>query len=211
MQVPVHDTAGQVIEQAEISDELFAVPFRNAVVHQTMVSQLANRRLGTASSKTRGMVSGTTRKPYRQKHTGMARRGSVKSPLLRGGGVTFGPHPHSYNQRIPKKMRRLALKCVLSAKAQEGQLVVVKELELENPNTRQMAEVLKALKANASTLIITEQAEENIIKSARNIKGARTLPVALLNVLDLLSYKSLVMTLPAVRKAEQIWAAKAAA
>lgn len=210
MQVPVHDTAGQVIEQAEISDELFAVPFRNAVVHQTMVSQLANRRLGTASSKTRGMVSGTTRKPYRQKHTGMARRGTVKSPLLRGGGVTFGPHPHSYNQRIPKKMRRLALKCVLSAKAQEGQLVVVKELALENPNTRQMAEVLKALKANASTLIITEQAEENIIKSARNIKGARTLPVALLNVLDLLSYKSLVMTLPAVRKAEQIWAAKAA-
>jgi large subunit ribosomal protein L4 len=124
--------------------------------------------------------------------------------------VTFGPHPHSYNQRIPKKMRRLALKCVLSAKAQEGQLVVVKELALENPNTRQMAEVLKALKTNASTLIITEQAEGNIIKSARNIKGARTLPVALLNVLDLLSYKSLVMTLPAVRKAEQIWAAKAA-
>ena len=210
MQVPVHDTAGQIVEQAEISDELFAVPFRNAVVHQTMVWQLANRRLGTASSKTRGMVSGTTRKPYRQKHTGMARRGTVKSPLLRGGGVVFGPHPHSYNQRIPKKMRRLALKCVLSAKAQEGQLVVVKELELENPNTRQMAAVLKALNANASTLIVTEQAEGNIIKSARNIKGARTLPVALLNVLDILSYKSLVITLPAVRKAEQIWAAKAA-
>src|SRR3989304_2550415 len=112
MQISVRDITGQVVEEAEISDDLFAVPFNSNVVHQAMVRQLANRRSGTASTKTRGMVSGTTRKPYRQKHTGMARRGSVKSPLLRGGGITFGPHPRSYRQRMPKKMRRLALKCM---------------------------------------------------------------------------------------------------
>ena len=205
MQVPVHDTSGQVVDQTEISDKLFAVPFNNAVVHQAMVRQQANLRLGTASTKTRGMISGSTRKPFRQKHTGWARRGTRKSPLLRGGGVTFGPSPRSYRQRMPKKMRRLALRCLLSAKAQEGQLVVVDHLELEGPSTKQMRGVLAALNTTSSALIVTAEPEQKVVKSARNLQGIRTLPVALLNVLDLLSFKSLVMTLPAVRKAEEIW------
>ena len=206
MQVPVHDTSGQVVDQTEISDKLFAVPFNNAVVHQAMVRQQANLRLGTASTKTRGMISGSTRKPFRQKHTGWARRGTRKSPLLRGGGITFGPRPRSYRQRMPKKMRRLALRCLLSAKAQEGQLVVIDALEIEHPSTKQMREVLTALNATASALVVTAEAEQKVIKSARNLQGVRSLPVALLSVLDLLSYKSLVITLPAVRKAEEIWA-----
>lgn len=210
MQISVRDISGQVVEEAEISDDLFSVPFNSAVVHQAMVRQLANSRLGTASTKTRGMVSGTTRKPFRQKHTGMARRGSVKSPLLRGGGIVFGPHPRSYHQRMPKKMRRLALKCMLSAKARDGQLFVLKDIDLEHPNTKQIVEALAALNAASSALIVTEEVKEQVVKSARNVPGARTLPVSLLNVVDLLSFKALVMTLPAVRKAEEIWATKAA-
>ena len=206
MQVPVYDTSGQIVDQAEISDELFAVPFNEAVVHQAMVRQQANRRVGTSSTKTRGMVCGSTRKLYRQKHTGWARRGGRRSPLLRGGGIVFGPHPRSYKQSMPKKMRRLALKCMLSSKAQEGQLIVLNQLELERPNTRHMKDVLEAVKAAPSALVVTPEVNEGVVRSARNLQRTRTLLVSQLNVLDLLSFKSLVMTLPAIRRAEQIWA-----
>src|SRR4030042_6506368 len=111
MQFSVHDTSGQVVDHIEIEDNIFAIPFNEAVVHQAMVRQLANARQGTADTKTRGEVPGSTRKVYRQKHTGRARRGNIRSTLLRGGGVVFGPHPRSYRQRMPKKMRRLAVKC----------------------------------------------------------------------------------------------------
>jgi large subunit ribosomal protein L4 len=205
MEVPVYDTLGQVVEQAEISDELFAVPFNESVVHQAVVRQQANVRAGTAATKTRGMITGSTRKPFRQKHTGWARRGTRKSPLLRGGGVVFGPQPRSYRQRMPKKMRRLALKCVLSAKAQEGQLLVLSGFDLEQPSTKGMSRVLEALEAGSSTLVVTPEVEQAVVKSARNLKRTRTLPVSQLNVLDILSFRSLVMTLPAVRKAEEIW------
>ena len=208
MQVPVRNTSGEIIDHIEISDEIFALPFNEAVVHQAMVRQLANAHLGTADTKTRGEVSGSTRKPYAQKHTGRARRGSIKSPLLVGGGVVFGPHPRSYRQRMPKKMRRLALKCLLSAKARDGKLVVVNQLGLEKPGTKDMLGVLKALGADSSILIVTLEPEVNIIKSARNLQKVKTLPVALLNVLDLLTYKFLIMTVGGMRKVEQIWGKK---
>jgi len=208
MQVPVRNTSGEIVDHIEISDEIFAISFNEAVVDQAMVRQLANARLGTADTKTRGEVSGSTRKPYPQKHTGRARRGSIKSPLLVGGGVVFGPHPRSYRQRMPKKMRRLALKCLLSAKARDGKLVVVNQLGLEKPGTKDMLGVLKVLGADSSALIVTPEPEVNIIKSARNLQKVKTLPVALLNVLDLLSYKFLIMTVEGMRKVEQIWGKK---
>ena len=205
MQLPVHDALGEVVNHIEIEDNIFAVPFNQAVVHQAMVRQLANARLGTADTKTRGEVSGSTRKLYRQKHTGWARRGVRRSPLLRGGGVTFGPHPRGYRQRMPRKMRRLALRCVLSAKASSGEMVVVEQFELKKPRTAEMARILKALGADSSVLIVTAEPEVDIIKSTRNLPKTKTLPAALLNVVDLLSCKFLVITVGGLRRAEQIW------
>jgi large subunit ribosomal protein L4 len=205
VQVPVYSLNGEVVDQMELSQAIFALPFNEAVVHQAMTRQLASRRQGTASTKTRGEVSGSTRKLYAQKHTGRARRGDVKSPLLRGGGVVFGPKPRTYRQSMPKKMRKLALKCLLSAKAREGNIKLVQELDFEEPKTRDVINVLSSLGIDSPTLIITAQSTPNVVKSAANLPEVKVLPAALINVLDLLSYKMLVATVPAIRNIEQIW------
>lgn len=205
MQFSVHDISGQVIRNIEIDDYIFAVSFNEAVVHQAMVRQLANARVGSSDTLTRGTVTGSTRKPFRQKHTGMARRGSRKSPLLRGGGIVFGPHPRSYRQSMPKKMRRLALRCVLSEKLSSGDIVVLDRLELAQPKTTEIAKVLKSLGVESSALLVTSEADTNVIKAARNLPKIGTLPAALLNVVDILSHKSLVITEDGLRKAEGIW------
>ena len=205
MQVPVYSLAGEVVKHIEISDEVFAVPFHQAVVHQAMVRQRANARQGTASTKTRSEVSGSSRKLFRQKHTGLARAGSRRSPLRRGGGVTFGPKPRSYRQAMSKKMRRLALRCVLSAKAGDGELKVLEQLELPEPKTKQMIQILAALGVDSSALVVTSEPEDNVVKSARNLAGIKTIPANLLNVGDIISYKMLLMTEAAVRRAEQLW------
>ncbi len=205
MQIPVHNLAGEQVKRIEISDQVFAVPFNQAVVHQAMVRQQANAHQGTASTKTRGEVSGSTRKLFRQKHTGRARAGSRKSPLRRGGGITFGPKPRSYRQAMPKKMRQLALRCVLSAKAEDGELMVLEQPEFSEPKTKEMARILATLGVNSSALIVTDEPEENVVKSARNLARVKTLPANLLNVVDILSCKMLLMTEAAVRKAEQLW------
>lgn len=203
--MPVYGLNGEVIEQIELSEAVFALPFNEAVVHQAMVRQLANRRQGTASTKTRGEVGGSTRKLYPQKHTGRARRGDIKSPLLRGGGVVFGPKPRSYRQLMPKKMRRLALKCLLSAKVREGDMKLVQGLNFEEPKTKDMVNVLSSLGVDSSALIVTANSTVNVVKSAANLPDVKVLPSALINVLDLLSYKTLVATVPAIRNIEQIW------
>ena len=203
--MPVYSLNGEVVDQRELSQAIFGLPFNEAVVHQAMVRQLANRRQGTASAKTRGEVRGSTRKLYRQKHTGRARRGDVKSPLLRGGGVVFGPKPRTYRQAMPKKMRNLALKCLLSAKAREGNIKLVQELDFEEPKTKGMTNVLSSLGIDSSTLILTAQSTPNVVKSAANLAEVKVLPSNLINVLDLLSYKVLVATVPAIRNIEQIW------
>ena len=203
--MPVYSLKGEVVEQIELNPAIFAIPFNEAVVHQAMVRQLANGRQGTASTKTRGEVSGSTRKLYPQKHTGRARRGDIKSPLLRGGGVVFGPKPRSYRQSMPKKMRKLALKCLLSAKFREGNMRLVQELDFEEPKTKDMINVLSSLGIDSSALILTAQSTPNVIKSAANLPEVKVLSSALINVLDLLSYKMLVVTVPAVRNIEQIW------
>jgi large subunit ribosomal protein L4 len=205
VQVPVHNISGEIIEQIEINDAVFGVPFNEAVVHQALVRQLANARVGTANTKTRGEVAGSTRKIYRQKGTGRARQGSIRAPHRRGGGVVFGPKPRSFRQDMPKKMRRLALRCVLSSKAAEGDLRVVDKLELEKPSTKEMAKILNNLKVDASALVVIEEPKDNVSLSARNLPKIKAVTAPVLNVADLLSHQVLVMTVPAVRQAENLW------
>jgi large subunit ribosomal protein L4 len=205
MQAPVYGLTGEVIDNIEISDRVFGVPFNEDVVHQAVVRQRANARQGTASTKTRGDVTGSSRKLFRQKGTGNARAGSVKSPLRRGGGITFGPKPRSYHKAMPKKMRRLALRCVLSAKVRDGELTILDALSLDEPKTREMVRILGTLKVDSTALIVTSESKTNVVKSARNLPGIKTRPASVLNVLDILSNEALVMEVGAVRRAEELW------
>ena len=208
MQIPVHNIDGQIIEQIEVDETVFGVQPNEAVVHQALVRHWANSRVGTADTKTRGEVAGSTRKLYRQKHTGFARAGSRRSPTRRGGGIAFGPHPRSYKKAMPRKMRRLALKCVLSAKLADGELLVIDAFGLEQPATKRMLHILNVTGVSSSVLLVTAQPDMNVVKSARNINNAKTLAVNMLNVADLLSYTRLLMTTDAVRRAEAIWGKK---
>ncbi len=210
MQVPVYSLTGEEVEKIEISDQVFAVPFNEGVVHQVMVGQLANARQGTASTKTRSEVQGSSRKIFRQKGTGQARAGNRRASTRRGGGIIFGPKPRDYHQNTPKKMRHVALKCVLSSKVKDNELKVVQELKLE-PKTKFMAQILSALGADSSALVVTAGPEEHVIKAARNIKGIKTMPANLLNVLDILSHKMILMTVSAIRRVEELWGEKAVA
>jgi len=205
VQVPVYSLTGEVVGQVELNEEIFGVPFNEAVVHQTMVMQLANRRQGTASTKTRSEVRGSTRKLYPQKGTGRARRGNIKSPLLRGGGVAFGPKPRLYRQSMPRKMRRLALKCVLSSKVREGNLKAVEQFAVEEPRTKNMIDILAALDIGSTALLVSEYCNLDVVKSARDLANIKVLPSALINVLDLLSYKVLIISVPALHNVERIW------
>jgi large subunit ribosomal protein L4 len=208
VEIPVYNLSGEVVKNIDISDGVFAVPFNEAVVHQAMVRQQANARQGTASTKTRAEVSGSSHKLFRQKGTGNARSGTNNSPLRRGGGIVFGPKPRSYRQAMPKKMRRLALRCVLSAKARDGELKVLETLELEQSKTSEVLRLLTVLGVGSSAIIATNGPEENLVKSARNIPGLKTMPVHILNTLDMLKYRELLITEEALRKAEQLWEAR---
>ncbi|MBM3166000.1 MAG: 50S ribosomal protein L4 [Chloroflexi bacterium] len=208
MKIDVYNMKGELVGPIEVSDDVFGVPFNEAVVHQAMLRQLANRRLGTADTKKRGEVTGSGKKLFAQKHTGRARRGDRRSPMLKGGGVAFGPHPRSYRQDMPRKMRRLALKCALSAKLADGELRIVDKLELKEPKTSEMIDTLVALGVGTSVIIATDKADDNLIMSARNIDGVKLIPARLLNVGDLLSHKALLMTQGAVRTAEELWSQK---
>ncbi len=205
MEVPVYNISGEIVKNIVVNDAVFAVPFNEAVVHQAMVKQRADARQGTSDTKGRGEVAGSGKKMYAQKHTGEARVGDKRSPTRVHGGVAFGPHPRDYSKAMPKKMRQLALRCLISSKVTEGGLKVVEQLAFEAPKTKKMVEALDALKISSKTLIVTGVAEANVVKSARNIPGIKTLPAHILNVVDLLTYDTLVMTEDAVRKTEQIW------
>ncbi len=205
MQLPLYNMAGEIKGNIELDDSVFGIMFNEAVVHQALVRQQANARQGTASTKTRGEVRGSTRKLFRQKHTGNARAGSIKSPLRRGGGIVFGPKPRDYRQGMPKSMRQLAIRCVLSAKAESNMIVVIDELKFEAPKTRDMVGVIKALGIEGKTLVALEQADANVIKSARNISNIKTIQARQLNVGDILSYNKLLITETALRQVESIW------
>jgi large subunit ribosomal protein L4 len=205
VQVSVYNIKGKVVDQIEVDESVFGLAPNESVVHQALVRQRANARVGTANTKTRGEVSGSTRKLFRQKHTGFARAGSRRTPIRRGGGVAFGPRTRSYRKAMPKKMRRLALKCVLSAKVSDGELLVVDSFGLERPRTKQVVDALRALGVQSSALLVSAEPDVNFIKSARNIEGSKTLPAGMLNVVDLLSYRMLLMSVDAVRRVEEIW------
>jgi len=208
VKVDVYNIKGELVGNMDVREDVFGLAFNEAVVHQAMVRQLANRRLGTADTKKRGEVSGSGRKLHAQKHTGSARVGDRRSPMLKGGGVAFGPHPRSYRQDMPKKMRQLALKCTLSAKLADGELRVVDSLEVNEPKTKDMIYTLIALGIGSSVIIATENTNENLKLSTRNIEGVKVIPARLLNVGDLLSHKALLMTQNAVREAEDLWGHK---
>ncbi len=209
MQLPVLDAQGAQVGTLDVSDLLFGVDMNTSVVHQTMLWQRANARQGTSSTKTRGMVAGGGIKPRPQKHSGRSRQGSIRSPQWRHGGIVFGPHPRSYRQRIPKKMRRLAIRCLLSDKVRENQLTVLQAVELSQAQTKEMKRLLAALNAPSGVLLVTLQKDEKVVLSARGLKGVKTLPAPNLNVLDLLYCDRLIMTVDAVRKAEELWAGSA--
>ena len=205
VQVPVHSIEGEVVDHIELNEAVFGVPVGQAVVHQAMVRQLANARQGTVGSKTRSQVSGGGRKLFRQKGTGFARRGSRRAPILRGGGVAFGPHPRNFRQAMPKKMRRLALRCILSAKVAGEEMIVIDEFALEEPKTKEMARILANLGVDSSALIVTAEPDPNVYKSARNLERTKTLPASMLNVVDLLSNRRLMITVAAVKVVEEMW------
>ncbi len=202
MQVPLFNQAGKKIGTTELRDDIFAIEPNRAVMHQALVRQLANGRQGTSDTKTRAQVSGGGSKPWRQKGTGRARQGSIRAPHWRHGGVAFGPTPRSYRQRMPKKMRRLALRSALSAKAAEGQIRVIDDLKLDKPKTREMEALLGNLSIQSSALIILPESDPVIQKSAANIADLKTLRAQYLNVRDLLGYDYVVMPLGAVKTIE---------
>jgi large subunit ribosomal protein L4 len=204
MLVPVRNIRGETVDQVELPDMIFGIEPNTAVMHQALMRQLANARLGTHKTKSRGEVSGTTQKVWRQKGTGRARHGSRKVNLWRGGGVTHGPRPRSYEQKMPRKMRRLALRSALSVKAADGQIVCLDSLEMDAPKTKAMIDVLGRLGLDASVLILLSERNENVEKSVRNIPNVRTLRASYLNVRDLLSYDYLLMPLGALGEVEGI-------
>ena len=205
MEYPVRNTKGEVVGQAELSDRVYGAPFNHDLVHQALVYHQANQRQGTHSTKTRAMVSGGGRKPHAQKHTGRARMGTIRSPLARHGGVTFGPHPRDYRKQLPKKMRRQAIRCVLSSKAEGQRLVLLEDLDLANPKTSAMATVLEALGVESSALVVVASPTRNVALATRNLPRVKTLAANLLNALDLLRYDMLVMTVEAARRTEALW------
>ena len=203
--IPVKDQGGKQVSKIEVSETVFAVPMNEAVVWQALVRQRANARQGTASTKTRGEVAGTTRKPWRQKHTGRARVGTRKSPIWRKGGIAFGPRPRDFSQALPIKMRRLAIRCLLSDKRSGGHLEVLDDIKLAGGKTKELLGVLGALSLEGSVLLVTRGGDPNIVRSATNLKRVKTLPANLLNAGDLLKYEHVVMTVDAVREAESLW------
>lgn len=208
MKIPVHNLGGDTVDEIELDDSIFGVPFRQGLVHQSVTRLLANRRQGTAATKTRGEVSGSTRKLYAQKGTGRARRGSIKSPLLRGGGIVFGPSPRSYRQRMPKKMRRLAFACALSLKAREGSLWAVDGLGWDAPRTKDVAALLASIGKASSVLIVVSEPAPVLALSARNLQGATVRQCSVVSTLDVMSSDKLIVTVPALRKMEETWGSK---
>jgi large subunit ribosomal protein L4 len=202
MQVPLYNQSGEQIGTTDLRDDIFAIEPNRPVMHQALVRQLANARQGTADTKTRAEVAGGGSKPWKQKGTGRARQGSTRAPHWRHGGVVFGPTPRSYDQRMPRKMRRLALRSALSAKAAEGQLRILDDLKLETPKTRDMEAILGGLSIQSSALILLPAANPIIAKSAANIADVKTLRAQYLNVRDLLNYDFLILPQASVQVIE---------
>ena len=203
--VALYNTQGSQVGDIDLKDEIFGIEPNESVVHEAVVMQMASLRRGTSNTLSRGQVRGGGRKPWRQKGTGRARVGSIRSPLWRGGAITFGPKPRDYSYSIPKKKRRLALKSVLSAKVIDGEIIVLDQLSFEAPKTKEMVKVLEALKAQKA-LVVTADVDENVFKSARNIVGVTPISATGLNVYDIVTHDKLIITKDAVAKVEEVLA-----
>ena len=204
MEVPVKNQNGETVETVDLDDAVFSVPMNHSLVHQALVIYQANKRQGTHDTKTRAQVSGGGRKPWTQKHTGRARQGSIRAPQWRHGGVVFGPHPRDYRMALPRRMRRYALRCVLSDKARKQRFICLDTMDQVDGKTKSMVDLLAKLGVSGSTLLVTLGSEENVIQAAHNLKKVWTMPVNLLNAENLLTHQNLIMTLEAARWAERV-------
>ena len=204
--VDVYDIKGKKVSDVELADSVFGIEPNEAVVHSVLVNYLANQRQGTQSTKTRAEVRGGGRKPWRQKGTGRARQGSIRAPQWIKGGIALGPKPRSYRYTVNKKERRLAIKSLLSSKVLENELTVVDKLELSEIKTKTMVKALADLKVEGKTLIVLPENNKNVLMSARNIEGVKTIVLNNINVFDLLKYNNLVLPLETVKKLEEVYA-----
>ncbi|MDD2447296.1 MAG: 50S ribosomal protein L4 [Tissierellia bacterium] len=204
--VNVYNMSGDIVEEIALSEDIFGIEINEHVVWEVVRNQLANKRQGTQSAKTRAEVRGGGRKPWRQKGTGRARQGSKNSPQWKGGGVVFAPKPRDYSYSVPKKVKRLALKSVLTSKVQENEIIVVDEIKFDSPKTKEMVSLLTKLNADKKALIVMGEKDLNVIKSANNIPNVATALVNTINVYDILKYNSFIITKDAVRKVEEVYA-----
>jgi len=205
MKLDVFNTEGTGVDPIDAEDVVFGIEPNRFVIHQALLAQLANRRAGSAKTKTRGEVAGSTIKLHRQKGTGRARLGASRSPAIRHGGVAFGPRPRNFDQKLPKRMHRLAIRSVLSAKVADGALRILDQLAFEQPRTKEMSSLLQRLNLERSTLVVTENSERNVLVSARNLEKVTVIAASYLNVVDMLAHQNLLMTVGAVRQAERLW------
>lgn len=204
--VALYDMSGAQIGEIELNDDVFGIKPNEAAVQAFVKMQLANKRVGTHSTKTRAEIRGGGKKPWRQKGTGRARVGSTRNPVWRKGGIAFGPKPRDYSYTLPRKVRRLALKSALSSKVMDNSIIVVDKLVFDEPKTKAMVQVLEALKAANKTLVVTGDGDPNVSKSARNIPGVKPLRADFINVYDLLKHDTLLITRDAVSKVEEVFA-----
>jgi large subunit ribosomal protein L4 len=202
--IDVLNIKGEKVDEITLSDEIFGIEPNEAVVHQVIVAQLANKRQGTQSAKTRSEVRGGGRKPWRQKGTGRARTGSLRNPLFTGGGMIFAPKPRDYTQQVNKKMKRLAMKSVFSAKYNANELIVLDKLEMQEAKTKEMVAILKTLNA-PKALIVLDKKDENIVRSANNIQKVQTSLVNTINTYDMLKFDQLILTVDALKKIEEVY------
>jgi large subunit ribosomal protein L4 len=208
MKLPVLNTEGKELRSLDVDDSVFGIQPNEAVLHQAFVTQRNNQRAGTANTKTRAMVQGSTKKVRRQKYTGRARHGSARAPIFVGGGVVFGPQPRDFGISINKKMRRLAIRSALSGKVADGELVVIDELTFTSPKTKEVIRILRNVGIERSALIVTGQPDRSVLAGARNLAKTKVLPAAYLNVADMLNHRHLLMTEEAVKVAEGLWGQK---
>ena len=204
--VDVYDIKGKKVSDVELAEAIFGIEPNEAIVHSVLVNYLANQRQGTQSTKTRAEVRGGGRKPWRQKGTGRARQGSIRAPQWVKGGIALGPKPRSYKYTVNKKERRLEIKSLLSSKVLEKELTVVDKLELAEIKTKTMVKALADLKVEGKTLIVLPENNKNVLMSARNIEGVKTITLNNINVFDLLKYNNLVLPLETVKKIEEVYA-----
>ncbi len=204
MELPVINRSGHAIDTIIIDDGVFSVPMNQTLVHQAMVIYQLNQRQGTHSTRTRAEVSGGGRKPWIQKHTGRARQGSIRSPQWRHGGIAFGPKPRDYRKALPRAMRRNALKCVISEKIRQGRLMCIDSLADLDGRTKSMIQLLQSLSVSGSVLIVSRDADQNVVQAGSNLKQVWTLPSDLVNANDVLKRQTILITVDAMRRIEEI-------